>query len=372
MVASLPGLPPIPRAVVDSALRRLGDWESSVDRPWWTVPNQQLELPPSRLSEFTVHADQPEQLLRFQSCQTERQFWLDTLPNIEPNILRVSRFRQCGAYSWVSQDLETGQLFLRGEGCKLRICPVCRRRIQAKASLRVRDFMDSDPDQTWQFHTYTLKHSADPLPQQLDRLVRCFRKLRQRKHWKQSIKHGYAVLEVTFHRAGSYSPNGRFREHDEWHPHLHAVVATEWVDWSWLHTAWLEVTGDSDNVDCERCDSSNHAAHYVAKYIGKPPDVNLHGNTHRAAEYYHSLQHRRMLMPFGATARHRLPPQPPRSETVQVCRFSELLTSAANGNYPARCMLAYIILGTVPRPVVRQNEQQHLYKRGPPCTVAPY
>ncbi len=352
--------------VVDSALHRLGNWESNVDRPRWSVPNQQLELPPSNLNEFTIHSDAPEQVLRFQGCQQERQFWLDSLHLIEPDVLRISRFRQCGKYAWVNEDEQTGELFLQAETCKLRICPACRRRIQWKARSRVLDFLDSRPDLSWQFHTFTLKHSPTPLAQQFDRIVKCFRRLRQRKHWKQSVSMGYAVLEVTFHRAGTYSPNGRRRTYDEWHPHLHAVVATPRISWSWLHKAWLEITEDSTNIDCEKVTNNEKAAYYVAKYIGKPPDLNLHGNLQRMTEYYRSLQGRRMLMPFGDTAKHR-PPQPePRMGSIQVCRFSALLTSAANGNYTARCMLARIIIGTVPRRVVQPNEQQSLFNRGPP------
>jgi hypothetical protein len=360
------GLPPLPREVVESALNRLGNWESSVDRPRWSVPNQQLELPPSNLSEFTIHLDAPEQVLRFQGCQEERQFWLDTLHLIEPDVMRIARFRQCGKYAWVHEDVETGELFLQGESCKLRICPVCRRRIQWKARARVLDFLSQHEDLRWQFHTFTLKHRPDPLPQQFNRLVKCFRRLRQRKHWKDTVSMGYAVLEVTFHPAGTYSQNGRRRTYDEWHPHLHAVVATNWIDYGWLHKAWKQITGDSTNIDCEKVSNNEKAAYYVGKYIGKPPDLNLHGNIERMTEYYQSLQGRRMLMPFGDTAKHRLPAPEPRMGSTHVCRFSLLLTAAADGDYSAQCMLARIITGTVPQRVMQQHELRELRDRGPP------
>jgi hypothetical protein len=366
LTAALHAQPTIPSDVVESALSRLGEWESAVDRPRWSVPNQQLELPPSNLNVFSAHIDAPEQVLRFQGCQGERQFWLDSLHLIEPDIIKVSRFRQCGKYAWVNEDVETGQIYLRGECCKLRICPACRRRIQWKARSRVLDFLNQHDDLKWQFHTFTMKHRPDPLPQQLDRLVKCFRRLRQRKHWKQTVSMGYAVLEVTFHPAGTYSPNGRRRTYDEWHPHLHAVVATNWINYGWLHKAWKQITGDSTNIDCEKVRNNEKAAYYVGKYIGKPPDLNLQGNLERMTEYYRSLQGRRMLMPFGATAKHQEPPRTPRTGSIQVCRFSELLTAAATGCYPARCMLARIIIGTVPRRVVEQQRQRLLRERGPP------
>lgn len=375
MVAALPRTPIASRHAVDQTLGRLGLWESSDDRPRRTVPNQQLELPPSRLSNFTVHLDQPEQLLRFQGCQAERQFWLSTLPHIEPDGRRVTRFQQCGGYAWLAEDPETGRLFLQAETCKLRICPVCRRRIQAKAYARVLDFIEKRPAEKWQFHTFTLKHAADPLHIQLTRLVKCFRRLRQRKLWRTAVITGYAVIEVTFHPRGSYSPTGRLRTFDEWHPHLHVVARTDWIDWGLLRKAWLQVTGDSDNVEFEECESSTHAAHYVAKYVGKPADLELQGNVERAAEYYRSLQSRRMLMPFGDTAKHQPPPPPPAPRSVRISLFADILAAAQRGSYPARCMVASVITSTVPASSLPQiseptNIQLLLFDRGPPSGAA--
>jgi len=356
--------------VVDAALGRLGIWESAVERPSRPIPGQQLELPPSSLGCFTVVRDQPEQILRFQGCQAERQFWLDVLPDIEADGRRVTRFQQCGGYAWVAEDEETGRLHLQAETCKLRICPVCRRRIQAKASARVLHFMEQHPSESWQFHTFTLKHSSDPLSSQLDRLVGSFRKLRHRKLWRAHVLTGYAVIEVTFHPAGSYSTTGRLRDDDEWHPHLHVVARTDYIPWGELRAAWLAVTGDSDAIDCRVCDSATHAAHYVAKYVGKPPDVALGGNRKRAAEYYHSLKARRLLMPFGDTSKHQAPERPPPPRTVRVALFAHLLRAARAGDHPARYMLAAVVVDTVPGAVKGLDDarytQKLLFDRVPP------
>lgn len=370
MVAPLSIEEPTSSAEVDRTFGRLGLWESSVERPTRGVPGQQLELPPSRLSSFTVLKDQPEQILRFQGCQAERQFWLDVLPEIEPDGRRVTRFQQCGGFAWVAEDPETGRLFFQAETCKLRICPVCRRRIQAKAAARVLDFMQQRPDEKWQFHTFTLKHSTAPLHQQLDRLINSFRKLRQRKLWRSHVVTGYAVIEVKFHPAGTYSPNDRLRTYDEWHPHLHVVARTDFIPWGPLRKAWHEVTGDSDNIDCEPCESASHAAHYVAKYIGKPANLALTGNTKRAAEYYHGLQSRRLLMPFGDTNLHRPPPPPPPPRCVRIGLFADVLRSADQGDYPARCLIAGLMRQILPVSALDfQNKTPHqllLFDRSPP------
>ena len=373
MVASLRTDAFVSPAVVGSTLFRLGVWESADDRPRRSVLGQQLELPPSGLSEFTIHRDQPEQLLRFRGCQGERQFWLDLLPHIEADGRRVTRFQQCGGFAFVSEDIETGQLFLQAETCKLRICPVCRRRIQAKASARVLDFMNSKPNARWQFQTYTLKHSPLPLPAQLDRLVKSFRRLRQRALWKSHVQTGYAVIEVNFHPKGSYSPTGRKRDFDEWHPHLHVVAQTDFIPWGPLRQAWLQITGDSDNIDCEPCESSTHAAHYVSKYVGKPPDLCLKDSPSRAAEYYKSLQGRRLLMPFGETNKHKAPPPPPPRSSQRICQLHQLVASAASGCYPAKCMLTRVIFSAVPRRFLENEScppaQLLLFQRAPPTEI---
>lgn len=355
---------------VDSALSRLGLWESSDGRPRRGVPGQQLELPPSPLSEFTVTLDQPEQLLRFQGCQPERQFWLDTLPLIEPDGRILSRFDQCGAFAFVAEDPVSGRVFLQAETCKLRICPACRRRIQAKAAARVLHFMEQRPDDKWQFHTFTLKHSATPLHLQLARLVRSFRKLRARKLWRDHVRTGYAVIEIQFHPAGTYSPNGRLRDDDEWHPHLHVVARTDFIPWGLLRKAWLQVTGDSDNIDCEPCESAKHAAHYVSKYIGKPADLALTGNTKRATEYYKSLKKTRLLIPFGDTRLHQPPSPPPPPASRQIGRFAHILRAALAGDLPARHLIAAVIAQTVPSSVLDVDSltysQTLLFERSPP------
>lgn len=353
------------REIVASVLNRLGHWESSVDRPHWTDDRQLRNPFEPGDTPFVEHRDAPEQVVRFLDCQPERQFWLDLLPNIDPNIRRIDRFRDCGAYAYVIQNLETGRYYLQGAACKLRICPVCRKRLQRRSVRRVLDFMTSNPNLEWQFHTFTLKHSSDPLPDQLNRLVASFRKLRHRKLWKTSVTTGYAVIEVTFHPAGSWSPNGRQRTADEWHPHLHVLAATSFIDWGALRRAWLAVTGDSDNIECSLVESPAHAAHYVAKYIGKPPDLDLASRPDRASEYYFALQSRRLLQPFGVTINHKPPPPEPPAPSRLICRYDDLKEAAVRGSYPASCVLAHLILTTVPSARPRSRPDPSLWPQTP-------
>jgi hypothetical protein len=180
------------------------------------------------------------------------------------------------------------------------------------------------------------------------------------------VRTGYAIIEVEYHPAGSWSPSGRRRSHDEWHPHLHVLAATSFIDWGLLRKAWLDVTGDSDNIDCSLVESPTHAAHYIAKYVGKPPDLNLRDQPHRAAEYYDALRNRRLLMPFGETVTHPQPQSPAPPPTRLVCTYGDLRTAARNGSYPAQCMLTHLILATVPNLRLQRDHQPQLFPDRPP------
>lgn len=368
MVTATPATPAIPRALILEVCGRLGNRESSVEPPSWTVAFQQLHLPPSPLQEPTVHHDRPEQRLRFAGCEPERQVWLNLLPKIEPNVARIDRFRSCGAFSLVHMDDETGAPFLVANTCKLRVCPACRKAIQRKTFLRILDFLHSAPAASWQFHTYTLRHTNTPLTDQLDRLVHSFRLLRHRKAWKQACQAGYAVIEITFHQAGTWSPNGRQREYDEWHPHLHVLVQTQFINWSAVHTAWREITRDSTGLDFKQANDLSKAAGYVAKYLGKPPDLDFANTPEHAAEYYLALNNRRLLMPFGPAAKHTLPPPAPARPSTYVCKFSELHTAVTNGDPVAQAILTFIALAMKPPQQRTKPKQQHElpYERGPP------
>jgi len=350
MTATPQTMPALPRTLVRSVVDRLDTRTSSVDAPHWTPAHQQMLLPPSTLETPSVHYDRPEQTIRFQTCEEERQLWLDLLPQIEADLSRIDRYRSCGAYAEVRTDDATGLPYLSANTCKLRICPACRRNLQRRTAARVMDYVRQQPDAQWQMHTYTLRHADMPLGQQLDRLVQCFRRLRHRKIWRDRCGAGYGVIEITYHPAGSYSPSGRQRTTDEWHPHLHCVVQVSWLDWSALHRAWREITTDSTQIDCRHVRSMTDVARYIAKYIGKPPTLRFGSNLDRATEYYHAIAHRRLLMPFGPASRHTLPKVEDRPGSTYMCKLTDLWTAALGGCWPAQCTIARLALAMCPQP----------------------
>jgi hypothetical protein len=85
-------------------------------------------------------------------------------------------------------------------------------------------------------------------------LIRSFRRLRQRRLWKDHVDGGAVVIEI--------KGNPGF-----WHPHLHILCWSRWLPWLQLHAAWKSV---SDGLGCYIQNvGQDTAIRYVTKYVTK-------------------------------------------------------------------------------------------------------
>jgi hypothetical protein len=278
-------------------------YRSTLPTDWWQVDLKHIRdleeraertsrLDPWKFSVELSHEDTYDQRFRFRDHAVERQFWIENLPKVEHSDSRLQRWLDCGRDAWVYRDPETDDLRIQSTTCKLRVCPVCRRRYQGAAVARIRTLLQDAPPRTWQFITLTIRHSRAPLKLQCDTLKASFRRLRQRKTWKSAIDHGYAVMEVTYNQ-----------HKDEWHPHLHVLAHCRYVNWHALRQDWIAVTAGSSVIDCGYVHSVGSACDYVAKYLGKPPSLDVLPNDARVSEYYTAISNARWLMPFGSPPR---------------------------------------------------------------------
>jgi hypothetical protein len=71
-------------------------------------------------------------------------------------------------------------------------------------------------------------------------------------------------------------------------------------------------------------------------------------------------------MPFGETVTHPQPRPPAPPPTRLVCTYADLRTAAKNGSYPARCMLANLVLSIIPNLRTQPNHQAQLFPGRPP------
>jgi hypothetical protein len=150
--------------------------------------------------------------------------------------------------------------------CGGRYCPACAHIRQTKAYRRIMpkllEYERQHPELRPALLTLTLKNSFDDLPAIVDRLTRCFRKLRQTGAYKAHVPAALGYIETTIGDDGS------------WHCHLHLIVflAKYWPQ-AEISNLWHSITGDSFVVDIRAVDSLQSGFGELVKYLTKPSDI---------------------------------------------------------------------------------------------------
>lgn len=165
--------------------------------------------------------------------------------------------------------------------CGLRFCSVCSASAAGRARSRLQWIINNFEKQKrkrWKFLTLTLRSTED-LSKQLEHLISSFRKLRNRRLWKDSVTGGLYVVELT------HSPKG-------WHCHLHVIMQSSYIPQYHLSRVWNAISG-SPVVDIREV-KNNGLATYLTQYLTKC-DVPL---DHRN-EAEDAMRGRRMWSPFG-------------------------------------------------------------------------
>lgn len=249
---------------------------------------------PRRLTVDQIHAQSPSQTHRFRSCADLRAAWLTALSRTDDAWTVFPRFKKCGENCWVQYSPSRDTYRTIANSCNLRFCPICGDRIRQQTAAKAAARLDALHSDRLKLITLTMKSSSAPLVDQLRNLRVCFRKLRQRHVWKDTVTAGFAVIEMTF--------NKKIRQ---WHPHLHIVCDAPYIPHAHLKNHWLSITKTSSIVDIRPCVANLNIAKYLAKYLGKPPALTeLDNKTHRLLELRTALTRSRMLIRFGKMPEH--------------------------------------------------------------------
>jgi hypothetical protein len=144
----------------------------------------------------------------------------------------------------------------------------------------------------------TLKNTPD-LEDRLDKLVKSFRKLRQRKLWKRTQKGGFYTIEVT-------------EGVDGWHPHLHIVSYGYFLPLRRLSYVWRQITKDSHHVCLRMIRDGSDIARYVSKYITKASALSAPS----IDECNRVCRKRRLFGAFGTLSLLMTTLKPPRKKAV--------------------------------------------------------
>lgn len=254
----------------------------------------------------------------------DRLAWIDLednpdLPDVDPVAPptdRARRFADCGIRSIVLQSAaDPGRYKVGCQRCHDRFCLPC---MQDRARLIVANLKAQLKYEPTRFLTFTLKHSALPLKEQIDRLYTSFRSLRRRQFWQDTVTGGVAFLELKLSGADSL-----------WHPHLHVLARGKYVPQKLLADAWLQITGDSFIVDVRLARSPEHLYSYLTRYVTKGWDTGIYRKIDALREAISALAGRKLLASFGDFAPLRLL-EPPTSETwIELGTLTEIITLAA-------------------------------------------
>lgn len=133
------------------------------------------------------------------------------------------RVAECGTFLEFKYFNKTNELKLsKSNFCKARLCPMCSWRRSKKIFGQVSKVMDKaleQRDYRFIFLTLTIKNiEGEELSETIDKLFHSFKKLSERKLFKNSIKGWFRALEVT-HNLEKNSPN-----YDTYHPHFHIIL----------------------------------------------------------------------------------------------------------------------------------------------------
>ena len=220
-----------------------------------------------------------------------------------------SRLMSCRKFAWFVQNSATKKLRVMSSRCKLRWCPICRdvsRRIVTRAVdewLKVQDYP--------KMITLTLMHSDDPLQLQIKRLYDSFRKLRRRAYFQRLVTGGVWFFQLKYNQ-----------KTEQWHPHIHCLVAGKFLPHARLKALWHEITGDSYVIDVRPVRDLDNASTEVARYATSPADI-TGVDLHRALDIFYATKGRRICGSWGSAKKVTMKPtvQDDGDEWIKVADF---------------------------------------------------
>ncbi len=271
--------------------------------------------------------DPEESCFRHQCWAADRRRVYNALCRTNQGERRTQAFADCGSGLWLQHD--GSGLVLTCNHCHDRLCLVCQLSRRARLVEAILVAM-VDAKKPVRFVTLTLKHNHTPLADQLDRLYRSFKVLRRRPLWKNAVTGGAMFLEV---KVGA---------DNLWHPHLHILCETDWLDQVALCKDWYAVTGDSFRCDVRPVPDAKRRAEYVTKYATKPCDFSVLHFPERLDEFVVAIKGRRLYQPFGSWTAL-LPKDSDETPKVKLKPLGSVYTLASNaaaGDPDAQCLWA--------------------------------
>jgi len=209
----------------------------------------------------------------------------------------TDKLLDCRSRAWFIRNEDTGHVRIASKQCRLRWCFHCSEARQQFITQSVLPWFQKA--KMPRLLTVTLKHTQNPLDEQIDILYKSFAKLRNRKICKDAIRGGVWFFQVTYN-----SSTG------EWHPHIHALLDAEYMLHAKLMSDWYDLTGDSTIVHIRNVDDPERTLKHNARYAARPSAL-LKIPKSLWKELYYAFDGRRICGTWGSARKISLRPSKP-------------------------------------------------------------
>lgn len=209
-------------------------------------------------------------------------------------LARRYSFQTCGGNPLVQVDPATDEVRVKARCCHDRWCRACGRIRRQRLARALSGLVGSRKTLAV---VLTPVSRDEPLGTSLTKLLSSFANLRRTDWWKENVTGGAWVFEVTFNT-----------ETGLWHPHLHTLVHSQWLDLKELSAAWHAATGDSHRVHVSLVHKTAAAIAEATKYVGKITHRSWEHNPKLLAHAMRELNGRRLCSTFGNWAKVELQP----------------------------------------------------------------
>jgi len=253
----------------------------------------------------------PAYLDRHAPWKNRRRRVYDALVATHASENRTARFASCGAGFWVLRRRDDhDSIKIVRDCCHDRFCEACGQTRQFTIRRNLQNKIEPHPHR---FLTLTLKNDGVRLATLLDKLLRCFKRLRSTVFWKEKVRGGAAFIELSANQE-----NGR------WHPHLHVLLDGKYIDQRTLRELWLRITGDSFVLDVRLIRDVGQVTDYITKYATKPLPARIIDKPYLLEEAIDALQGRKLCYTFGTWSRWALLRTVTDDEWETLCHANEI------------------------------------------------
>lgn len=299
-----------------------------------------------------------EDTFRHAAWQRHRSAITQAFKDLGVSPARIQRFQACGSAAWIVQDPDDpDHLAVLSSKCHDRFCLPCQTERSRALAVALVSHLDG---RTLRFITLTIKHSDQPLANQLDHLGRHFRRLRATPLWRDHVDGGVAFIEVK-----------RSRDRLTWHPHLHVIADGSYLPQSALAEAWHRVTRTSYVVDIRSASNTARVARYVTAYAAKPMSYATTSDPDSLADAITSLRGRHLWFTFGTWRAWKLRPKPEPLDWKPLKPLADVLAAANAGN-PAALYLLTRLRRSIPcQATLNPDYRSHDPPRSPSSSKSP-